>query len=209
MAIVQMTSAQASAVAQLHRESIKVGLIAELGQHFCEMLYCAIAKSPYSFVLVYEGEQHQPLGFICCTTNTSKMYRNVMLRHFFPLLLSAMARFFRPPVVKQALSALQRPKTFKTGDFAEWELPEAEVFSMAVTPDAQGKGIGTKLIQAAFERLRKLGQDKVRVWTIIEKEQATEFYKKRGFKLLGVRQHHSGGIYVLVADLNKQDETTS
>ena len=209
MCIVEMTKAHAPAVAKLHRNSIKIGLIARLGQRFCETLYWAAANSPYSFVLVYEDEQHQPLGFICCATNTSKMYKNVILRHFFPLLLSAMVQLFRPLVIRQILSAIKRPKTFKTRDFSELELPEAEIFSVAVRPDAQGKGIGTKLIQAAFARFRNLGHDKVRAWTIIEKKQATAFYQKRGFKLLGLRQHHSGGIYVFVAELNKQDQTTS
>lgn len=205
MAIVQMTTAQASAVAQLHRKSIKVGLIVWLGQRFCETLYCALAKNPYSFVLVYEDEQHHLLGFICGTTNTSRMYKSIILRHFFSLMLSAISKFFRPSVIRQVLKAIKRPKTFETGDFSKWKLPEAEIFSMAVSPDAQGRHIGTKLIQAAFDQFRSLGHDKVRVWTIVEKEQATAFYQKRGFKLLGVRQHHSGEIYVFVADLNKQN----
>ncbi len=209
MPIVQMTTAQASAVAKLHRRSIKTGLIACLGQSFCETLYYSMAKSPYSFVLVYEDEQHQPLGFICCATNTSKMYRSVILRHFFPLLFSAMVKFFRPSVIKQALTAIKRPRTFKTGDFSEWELPEAEVVSIAISPDAQGRGIGRKLVQAAFDKFRSLGHDKVRVWTNEENEQAAEFYQKRGFKFLGVRQHHSGEIRVFVADLNKLNKATS
>lgn len=205
MAVAPMTRAQASAVAKLHLQSIKVGLIASLGQRFCEALYRGIAKSPYGFVLVYEDEQHHALGFICCATNTSRMYKSIVLRHFFPLVLTAIRKVFSPSVLKQILSAIKRPKTFKSGDFSKWELPEAEIFSMAVSPDTQGKHIGTKLIQAAFDRFRSLGCSKVRVWTIVEKEQATGFYQRCGFKLLGMRQHHSGGIYVFVADLNKQD----
>lgn len=209
MAIIPMTTAQTSAVAKLHRKSIKTGLTAWLGQRFCETLYCAIAKSPYSFVLVYEDEQHHLLGFICCATNTSKMYKSVIMRHFFPLLLSAMAKFFKPLVIKQALKSVKRPKMFKGGDFSEWELPEAEVVSIGVSPDAQGRQIGTNLIQAAFGRFRSLGYDKVRVWTSEDNEQATAFYQKQGFKFLGMRQYHSGGICVFVADLNKQDQATS
>lgn len=209
MCIVEITKAHVSAVAKLHRDSIKTGLTAWLGQRFCEHLYWAIGSSPYSFVLAYEDEQHQPLGFICCATNTSKMYKSIILRHFFPLTLSAISKFLRPSVIKRALTAIKRPRTFKTGDFTEWQLPEAEIVSIGVSPAAQGAHVGTKLIEAAFDRLRSLGHDKVRVWTSKDNEQATAFYQKQGFKLLGIRQHHTGGIYVFVADLNKQDETTS
>jgi len=209
MAIIPMTTAQASAVAKLHRKSIKTGLTAWLGQRFCEKLYCAMAKSPYSFVLVYEDAQYHPLGFICCATNTSKMYRTVIVKNFFPLLFSAAVKFFRPSVIKRALKAIKRPKTFKTGDFSKWDLPEAEVVSIGVNPDAQGRQIGTKLVQAAFKHFKSLGHNKVRVWTSENNEQATAFYQKQGFKFLGMRQHHTGGICVFVADLNKQDETTS
>lgn len=205
MAILSMAPAQASAVAKLHCESIKTGLTARLGQRFCETLYRGIAESPYGFVLVYEDEQHHLLGFICCATNTSKMYKSVVVRRFFPLMLSATAKFFRVSVIKQALKSVKRPKMFKTGDFSDWDLPEAEFVSIGVSPNAQGKQIGTNLVQAAFERFRRLGYNKVRVWTSEDNKQASAFYQKQGFKFLGVRQYHSGGIHVFVAELNKQN----
>ena len=55
-----MTSEQASAVAQLHREIIKVELIVWLRQRFYERLYCALAENPHSFILLYEDEQYHP-----------------------------------------------------------------------------------------------------------------------------------------------------
>jgi len=205
MHIVEMTKAHVSTVAKLHRNSIKTGLTAWLGQQFCKHLYWAMGSTPYSFVLVYEDEQHEPLGFICCATNTSKMYRSVILRHFFFLTLSAIGKFFRPSIIKQVLISIRRPKRFRTGDFSKWQLPEAEVVSIGVSPDAQGKQIGTKLMQAAFEQFRRLGHNKVRVWTTVDNKQATAFYQKCGFELLGLRQHHLGEIRVFVADLNKQN----
>lgn len=209
MCIVEMTKAHLPAVIKMHRNNITTGLTAWLGQRFCEHLYWGIRSTPYSFVLVYEDKQHQPLGFICCATNTSKMYKRIILQRFFPMMVSAISKFLRPSVFKQALTAVKRPKTFKTGDYSEWKLPEAEIIAMAVSPDAQGRHIGTKLIQAAYNRFRKLGHDKVRAWTRENNEQATAFYQKHGFELLGMRQYDTGKICVLVADLNKQDETTS
>ena len=209
MCIVEMSKAHLAAVVKMHRDNITTGLTAWLGQRFCEYLYWGIKSTPYSFLLVYEDEQHQPLGFICCTTNISKMYKSIITRYFFPMTLSAISKFLRPSVFKQALIAVKRPKTFKTGNYSEWKLPEAEIIAMGVSPHAQGKGIGTKLIQAAFDRFRSLGHDKVRAWTREDNKQATAFYQKRGFKLLGMRQYDTEKVCVLVAKLNNQGQTMS
>jgi ribosomal protein S18 acetylase RimI-like enzyme len=194
-----------SAIVKMHRDNIKTELAAWLGPRFCEHLFWGIRSSPYSFLLVYENEQHQPLGFICCATNISKMYKHIMLKRFFHMTLSAITKLVRPSVFKKALTAVKRPKMFKKGNFSKWQLPEAEVIAIEVHPDAQRKGIGTKLIQAAFERFRSLGHNKVRAWTREDNEQATVFYQKQRFKLLGTRRYDTGKVCVLVADLNRLD----
>jgi len=209
MRIVEMTKTHLPAVVKMHRDNTKTGLTSWLGQTFCEHLYWGIRSTPYSFLLVYEDEQHQPLGFICCATNISKMYKRIILQHFFPMTLSAIGKFLRPSVFKKALIAVKRPRTFKTGNYSEWELPEAEVIYFGINPHAEGDYVGTKLIQAAFDRFRSLGRDKVRAWTREDNKEATAFYQKHGFKLLGMRQYETGRVCVLVADLNKQNQAPS
>ncbi len=209
MRIVEMTKAHLSPVVKMHRDNIKTGLTAWLGQHFCEHLLWGIRSTPYSFLLVYEDRQHQPLGYICCTTNISKMYKRIILQHFFPMALSAITKLIRPSIFKRALTAVIRPKTFKQGNYSQWHLPDAELIAMSVHPDAQNKGIGTKLIQGAFDRFKSLGTDRVRAWIRDDNPKATAFYQKRGFKLLGTQPYEMGKINVLVADLNKQNQTTS
>ncbi len=202
-----MRPEDAPAVARLHCNSIKTGLTTSLGQRFCERLYWGMARTPYSFVLVYQDEQERPLGFICCATNTSRMYRSILQRRFISLIASALTRFVRWSVIKSAWRAIGRPKAFKTGDFASWDLPEAELVSIGVSPEAQGKRVGTQLVEVALTRLAEMGCERVRVWTIEENEQATAFYQKRGFKLLGLRQHHGGNIRVFATDLTRREKS--
>jgi ribosomal protein S18 acetylase RimI-like enzyme len=204
MAIVEMTRQNAAAVAALHRQSIRTGLAAWLGQRFCEQLYWGMARSPHSFVLVYEDQQHQAVGFICCATNTSRMYRSVVVRRFVPLMLTILGKVLtHPSVLKSMWKALRRPKTFHGEGFAQWNLPETELVSIGVAPTFQGKHLGTGLVEAAMERLRRLGHQQVRVWTSEDNLQATAFYQKRGFRLLGMRKYHTGGIRLFVKDLNQ------
>lgn len=187
-------------VARLQRESIQVGLTAYLGQRFCERLYWGLATTRYSFVLVYE-EQGQVLGFVCGATDTRKMYRSLIARRFVSLTLAAFTRLMRPSVLRKAWISIRRPKRFTRGDFAEWNLPEAELISIALDPAAQGKRIGTQLVGALFRRLRKAGCDRVRVWTSEENDRAVKFYQKHGFQWLGMRPHHTVPIHILVCDI--------
>lgn len=206
MGIVSMTASHAPAVAKLHRDSIKTGLTAWLGQRFCEKLYRALADTPHSFVLVYEDETNQVLGFVCGATDTSKMYRSVLRRKFLSLGLAAFGKLIRPSTIGRVLTAAKRPRSFKEGDFAEWNLPEAELVSIGVSPEAQGGGIGAQLVEALFSRFVELGHARCRVWTSGDNLRAKAFYEKLRFTHLGVRQHHSGQIHVFVADLADRDD---
>lgn len=202
MYIVEMTKSHLPVVVKMHRDNVNTGLTAYLGQRFCEYLYWGINSTSYSFILVYENEQHQPLGFICCTTNISKMYKIIIMRYFLPMMLSAVGEFLRLSIIKRSLTAVKRPKTFKTGYYSKWELPEAEVIYLVISSHHSDL-IGTKLLEAAFNRLRNMGCDKVRAWTREDNKQTTEFYQKHGFELLGMRQYETGKVCVLVADLKK------
>ncbi len=206
MPIVTMRREHAQGVAQLHCHSIRTGLTAWLGPRFCKQLYLGLADTPYSFVLVYEDDGHVPLGFICCACNTTKMYRHVLRHRFFALLMSAIGKLLRPSVLRCVWLAIRRPQAFTSGELAVFDLPEAELVSIGVSPESQGRKIGTQLVETAFARFREMGCNRVRVWTSEDNDQATAFYRKRGFRLLGESRHHTGGIRLFLADLREPAE---
>lgn len=55
------------------------------------------------------------------------------------------------------------------------------VISMAVTSDTQGKGIGTKLMEAIEDIGRELELDGIRINSGHNREKAHQFYEKRGY----------------------------
>jgi ribosomal protein S18 acetylase RimI-like enzyme len=61
------------------------------------------------------------------------------------------------------------------------------VTMLAVTKKARGRGVGTALLQAAEERLRKAGCALVEVTSNIELGGAHEFYKDRGYRRTSYR----------------------
>ena len=57
-----------------------------------------------------------------------------------------------------------------------------ELVKMAVSEDAQGRGVGKQLLDAAIERARKLGAQTLFLWTSSRLESALALYRKRGFR---------------------------
>ncbi len=60
------------------------------------------------------------------------------------------------------------------------------ILRIAVHPNHQGRGIGTRLIQAAFEKLRELDLSEVDLDVDVVKAGAIHLYEKLGFKVVEV-----------------------
>ena len=54
--------------------------------------------------------------------------------------------------------------------------------NLAVAPEAQGQGIGTKLINAALDRFEELGMDLIKIETLATNEVGRALYPRFGFE---------------------------
>lgn len=63
---------------------------------------------------------------------------------------------------------------------------EAELRAVAVAESAQGRGLGTKIVEAVFERLRAEGVQRVIVGTASSGVRQLAFYQRLGFRLTHV-----------------------
>jgi len=63
-----------------------------------------------------------------------------------------------------------------------WDLGErvADVETLSVLPEARGRGVGTRLMDAVEAELSRLGIGAVRVLVIAANEEAVHFYERRG-----------------------------
>lgn len=60
------------------------------------------------------------------------------------------------------------------------------ILRIAVHPEHQGRGIGTRLIQAAFEKLKEMGLQEVDLDVDVVKAGAIHLYEKMGFRMVEV-----------------------
>ena len=188
-----MVPAHAGVVAELHHLGIATGFLSSLGQRFLRQLYIAIPRCRSGFGFVCQEADGQIVGFIACAESVGAVYKQAIFKRGLWMALPILRYLVRPSVVRRVFETLRYPG--ETGD----ELPAAEVLSIVVGRQARGKGIGKRLMDAAFDEFRLRGVKQVKVAVGADNDQANAFYQRCGYHLALTRQHHGlpMNIYVI------------
>ena len=194
MAVVKINKTHAEQVARLHLQGIKAGFISSLGLEFLTELYEGIVASTYAFGFVVE-QNAEVLGFAVFATNVKNLYNSVLLRKGLRLAFILLRRMFCFSRIKRAFETLLYPNRMQ-----KMSLPRAELLAVAVAAEAQGRNLGTNLVQKGLAECRRRGIKKVKVMVGAENKPANKLYVKCGFKLLRQITNHGriSNIYVVV-----------
>lgn len=68
----------------------------------------------------------------------------------------------------------------------------ADLQRLLVAPRAQGRGVGSALVRAGIETVRRLGARTVMLEVRYDNEPAIALYQRLGFEQLAVREHYYG-----------------
>lgn len=182
---VQISKAQrddSAAIADLHRRHIPWGLLSHLGGDVVAAFYQTLIQTPCGFVLVAEQDGRM-IGFASGVTAWRRFYLEFLRRNagtaFRVLLRRLHAGRWRR--VLEATRYAASPK-----------LPSAELVSIAVDPDARGRGIAQELVRCVLEEFGARGIRAVRVTTDGSNVRAGGLYEKMGFSLLSEAEIHPG-----------------
>jgi ribosomal protein S18 acetylase RimI-like enzyme len=172
----------AAAVAGLHAERIGEGFLVTLGPRFLTRLYRRIALSPAAVLLVAE-DADRIVGFVAAATSTRRLYGDFLRHDAVPAGLAA-----APAVIRAPRRVWETLRYGSAGD----DLPAAEVLSIAVAADAEGRGIGGALLVAALEALAEAGAPAARVVTAVGNDPALAMYERAGFRRRTRVEVHAG-----------------
>jgi len=133
------------------------------------------------------------LGFIAFTTNLNKLYKSGITKSGLKFAFLLAGKIFSLKTIKKVFETLFYPNRIKKLD-----LPSAELLSVVVAKDAQGKGLGAKLVQKGLAECAKRKLDKVKVLVGADNKPANELYQKCGFELVGQIENHGvlSDVYV-------------
>lgn len=162
-------------LAELHATRMTEGFLSELGPRFLRILYRRVVASPDAFAFVVE----EPLdgavtvvGFAAGAPDVGALYRRFVLRDGVIAGIAAAPRLVGS--WRRVLETLRYPAS--TGD-----LPGAEILSVAVDPRVTGRGVGTRVVEAATSEFRRRGVAAAKVVTGADNVAALALYTRCGF----------------------------
>lgn len=161
--------------AKLHAQEIKWGFLSELGERFLYYFYLTMINSPNAFLIIAE-DNNLIVGFISGCTDLKRFYREFAKKYTLRILPLLFKKFFSINSLKKIFETRKYTKERKK------DLPEAELISIAVSSQFQGKGLGRELLNKFFSEMKKRGAKLIKVIVGEKLSRAIRFYEKNGFK---------------------------
>lgn len=181
-------------IANLHKTELEVGVLAKLGTRFLIQIYRHICRDPECIILA-AVDRGKIVGFVCGAENTSQLYWRFLIKRNFLLLQYFIKFFCKPSTWKRMYSLLKYMKVN-----SNFDLPSAELLSIAIDRNSQNKGLGRKL----FAELRKdfdlRGIKIFKTLAACTQTTAMSFYISCGGKLVGTSQLGKDQSYIYIFD---------
>lgn len=182
----------AKEIAKIHKEEIRKGFLSSLPMAFLEKLYSAVVESDFIVIVENDG---RVVGFMAGTTDIKKLYSVFLKRYFFHSVIILFFKIFSFFALKKILENLLYPKK-------EQNLPKAELLTVAVKKEFQGKGLAGEILAVFLREMKKREVDVFKVIVGEELKPAIKFYEKSGFKFLkniALHGNESSRVYIFKA----------
>ena len=171
-------AAQIRTIAELHTRAFPQFFLTQLGISFLSTLYRGYVEDENSGIFLAE-EQGRLVGFLAYSNNYPQFYKNLIKYHLPKFAAcAALAAIRHPSFIKRLLRA------FKKSDSVVKQEQYVELASICVEPTAEGKGVGSALIDALkrivdFEKYAYINLET----DAADNERTNRFYVNNGFVL--------------------------
>lgn len=169
-------------IAQIHLLAFKNFFLSSLGKDFLKFYYTCFIKNKGAVVLIAK-DNDRIVGFAAATALCKGFNTALIKQNLFSFLLVGLKLFVTNP---KALVRLARNMT-KKSDEVQSEEDYAELYSIGVAPEGQGKGVGKELLSRMEQELLKRKVDKLSLTTdYYDNDRTIGFYKAMGYGVLYV-----------------------
>lgn len=201
VAFTSLQPEHASQVAILHKEGIPTGFLSSLGPEFLEELYRSISQSPEGFGFVVSVD-NQIAGFVAFCSNLRSLYKDILRGKTLKFLWVLTPKLISWKVLKKVIENIIYP-----GKTEKLNLPSAELLSIVVLANHQGKGFARKLIEMGFQECSRRNITHVKVLVAESNLLANRLYQKTGFQFITKIENHGvvSNVYVVPTDYFKEN----
>ena len=195
-------------IAKIHKDEISKGFLSSLDISFLKRFYRALIKSKSSFCVVAK-ENSEVVGFIAGVSNMNTFYAYFLLHYFFqsffillPKIFSSMKKILESLLYPVRNSPPHRPfGRVSAGGVSngvdpkkEQSLPKAELLTIAVTKEFQGKGVGSLMLPVFIAEIKKRNINIFKVVVGEKLRPAIKFYEKNNFMFVKNITIHSNAL---------------
>ena len=176
----QATPSDVPSIVSIHNSAFQGFFLTSLGSNFLGFYYSCFINNGETVVVVAE-EEGKALGFSAASTQCKGFNSKLIKRNLLQFGMVALKMLFNSP---KALLRLVKNLT-KKGDKAEDDENYAELYSIGVADNQQGKGIGKCLLKETEQLLKAKGVEKVSLTTDYYDNAVTlGFYRSMGYETL-------------------------
>lgn len=168
-------------IVKVHERAFPTEFLTSLGPQFLTWYYKHAIRSSTSVCFV-AVQGPQVVGFVCGSHDLAEADQS-LLQQNADSLKAALSIITRRP---QKLVALAKRFLWLRTERGELVPCDIELASLCADPDAQGKGVGRKLVQAFAREAESLGCETISLTTNEHgNDNVRRFYEKLGFELVG------------------------
>jgi len=166
-----------NAVVKVHLSSFQGFFLTFLGRQFLSELYAGIVVDSTGIAFVYR-EEDRVLGFIAGTSQPAGFYSRLLNRRWWRFALASLMPILKNPlIIPRLLRAFRKPQDVSN------QPDTGTLMSIAVTPEAQGRGLGQVLVKAFLEEAADRGLKHVDLTTDKNNnDSVNQFYQRMGFQ---------------------------
>lgn len=187
-------------VGRLHTLSIDQGFLSTLGEGFLSLLYESIDADPNSTLFV-EFSGGKVIGFVAGGRGMGSVYRQ-MIKQWPRLIGTLLPALVNPVKLKRIVEIFWFGRKQKPVSGS----PRSELFSIAVSSEARGRGVAERLYQALAQWFSQQGESAFCIVVGESLAPAHRFYRKMGAVPMAEISVHQGQVSTLYRhDLPKGD----
>ncbi|MFA6175750.1 MAG: GNAT family N-acetyltransferase [Phycisphaerae bacterium] len=176
-------------VVDIHIKAFPSFFLTFLGRGFLKEFYKSFLcdSQGVGFVAI-DQETNDILGAIVGSLNPNGYFKRLLKRKWFAFCIASVGAVLRKPaVIKRLFRAV-----FYRGDAPDGQ-ERSLLSSIAVSPDAQGRGVGKALVKRWLEEIKSRKSSGAFLTTDAENNQAVNsFYQNLGWKLESSYSTHEG-----------------
>lgn len=166
-------------IVSIHVASFRDFFLTSLGRSFLKTYYESYLKCP-SAVLLCAIENDSTVGFAAAAINSRSFNKKLIIHNLFNYLWQAIRlSFTRPSVILRLIKNIEK-KSASVDDSGDY----SELFSIAVSPNFQNRGIGKQLLVRVEDIAKESGAQRLSLTTdYYNNAKALNFYKTYGFQV--------------------------